>query len=255
MQHISTLSRSRDGAWSYAFTQEWPVAGSRHQLSFTVPFHRIIENLGRTGGLGDAAVHYRLQVLGGDRPGPIAFAPRLSLLLPTGDEQDGLGTGGLGVEIGLPVSAALGGRIVAHANAAGSVVPSAKTVAGNRARAIGYRVGASLVWLSRPDLNMLLEAVWEHAERPSGPDRVHRERAFFLNPGIRFAVNLRGGLQIVPGVAMPIGAGPSAGERDVFFYLSFEHRFRKATASAGAAGARSSPPGPSPAGPSATLPS
>ena len=27
---------------------------------------------------------------------------------------------------------------------------------------------------------------------------------------------------------MPIGVGPSAGERGVFFYLSFEHPFRGA---------------------------
>lgn len=232
VQHISTLRRSRDGTWSYAFTQEWPLGGSRHQLSFTVPFHRAGDDAGRSRGIGDAAVHYRLQALGDEGPGSIAFAPRFSLLLPTGDERDGLGTGGTGVEIGLPVSAALGERFVAHANAGGSLVPSAKNAAGHRAGTFGYRIGASLVWLSRPDLNVLFEAAWERAEEPIGPDRTERERALRLSPGIRFALNLPGGLQIVPGVALPIGAGPSSGQRDVFLYLSFEHPFRRAAATA-----------------------
>jgi len=41
------------------------------------------------------------------------------------------------------------------------------------------------------------------------------------NPGFK------NGLQIVPGVAMPIGIGPSAGETGVFLYLSFEHPFTR----------------------------
>ncbi len=238
VQHIASFARSGDGAWSWALTQEWPVGGSsRHQLSFTVPFHRTGEDLGRTQGLGDAAVHYRFQVLGGDRPAPVAFAPRLSLLLPTGDERDGLGAGDFGLEVGLPVSVTVGRQIVVHGNAGGSFVPSARNAAGESARTRGRRLGASLVWLGHPNVNVLLEAAWERAEKPVGPDRVQRERAFFLSPGIRFAVNLPGGLQIVPGAAVPLGAGPSAGERDVFLYLSFEHPFRTAR-SAGAASAR-----------------
>ena len=31
--------------------------------------------------------------------------------------------------------------------------------------------------------------------------------------------------EIVPGLAVPIGIGPSRGDRQVFFYLSFEHPF------------------------------
>ena len=34
---------------------------------------------------------------------------------------------------------------------------------------------------------------------------------------------LPNGLQIVPGVAFPIGAGPSSGDHGVILYLSFEH--------------------------------
>jgi len=48
-----------------------------------------------------------------------------------------------------------------------------------------------------------------------------------LSPGIRWAHNFKNGLQIVPGIGVPLGVGPSAGEKAVFLYLSFEHPFRK----------------------------
>ena len=38
VQHVSTFSRpDGGGAWDFAFTQEWPFRGMRHQLSYTVP--------------------------------------------------------------------------------------------------------------------------------------------------------------------------------------------------------------------------
>jgi hypothetical protein len=52
-------------------------------------------------------------------------------------------------------------------------------------------------------------------------------RAIYTSPGVRWAFNRKSGLQIVPGVALPVGIGPSAGERGLFLYLSFEHPFRK----------------------------
>ena len=59
------------------------------------------------------------------------------------------------------------------------------------------------------------------------PGKTEWSTTFLLNPGIRWAYNFKNGLQIVPGIAMPIGIGPSAGEKGVFLYLSFEHPFRK----------------------------
>jgi len=47
------------------------------------------------------------------------------------------------------------------------------------------------------------------------------------SPGIRWSYNFMNGLQIVPGVGVPLGVGPSAGERAILLYLSFEHPFRK----------------------------
>jgi hypothetical protein len=52
--------------------------------------------------------------------------------------------------------------------------------------------------------------------------------ALFVSPGIRWAWNFRSGLQVVPGLAVPLGVGPSSGRHGIFFYLSFEHPFRRA---------------------------
>ena len=41
------------------------------------------------------------------------------------------------------------------------------------------------------------------------------------------AFNFPGGLQVVPGLAWPIGIGPSGGTDYLFIYLSFEHPFRR----------------------------
>ena len=57
----------------------------------------------------------------------------------------------------------------------------------------------------------------------AGPGLKSRTESFYISPGIRWAYNFSSGLQIVPGIAVPIGTGPSKGERAVFLYLSFEH--------------------------------
>ena len=37
VQHISSFTRSFESKdWNYTFTQEWPVPGERHQLSYTL---------------------------------------------------------------------------------------------------------------------------------------------------------------------------------------------------------------------------
>src|ERR1044072_8356403 len=88
VQHIAVLEVPRHGGdWSFDFTQEWPGPNLRHQLSYTVPVARVDGK----GGLGDLAVNYRYQLLG-DGDARLAVAPRLRVLLPTGDEDAGSGS-------------------------------------------------------------------------------------------------------------------------------------------------------------------
>lgn len=197
VQHISTAMRL-NGLWAYSFTQEWPLGGQRHQLSYTVPVER---------RLGDIALNYRHQLAGGEA---LAFAPRFSLLLPTGDADRGAGTGGVGYQINLPLSIALGPRLVTHWNGGLTLSPAIDET--------GYHAGASAIWRAHPAINLMVELLWTGTE--GGEDLV------LLNPGVRWAHNVSGAanLQVVPGLAVPIDLGPGESS-GVFFYLSLEHGF------------------------------
>lgn len=227
VQHISTFLRSRGGDWDYSFTQEWPVPTQKHQFSFTIPVASIRNDVIRSQGIGDAALNYRYQLVGSgeDR---VAVAPRASILLPTGDERAGLGAGTVGFQFNLPISVELSERIVAHSNAGSTITRSSFNDQNRRTNLTDFNLGQSFIWLASPRFNVMLETLWLNEEvmfDPGLPTR--RENTVLISPGIRWAYNFKNGLQIVPGVAVPLGVGPSRGERGIFLYLSFEHPFRR----------------------------
>jgi len=223
IQHISTFSRFGADDWVYTFTQEWPVPGQKHQLSVTLP----VQQVSGATGVGDVALNYRYQALDGSRGG-VAFSPRLSLLVPTGSSSRGLGAGGTGIQANLPVSVAFGSRIVMHSNLGATWVPTAKNAAGDEAATMGFSAGQSVIWLARPTFNVLVEMAWTRSHEVTGTGTTARSDSLYASPGIRWAHNLGGGLQIVPGLAFPIGVGPSRGDNGLLLYLSFEHPFRRA---------------------------
>ena len=226
VQHISAFQRNwRSRDWEYTFTQEWPVNfAPRHQLSFTIPVARS-GAFGDTG-IGDIALNYRYQLIGsGDTR--VAFSPRASLLLGSGDPAKGRGAGGNGVQFNLPLSVVATDRLVTHWNTGLTVVPNAENELGDEARSVATNVGASLIFLAHQNFNLMLETVWERSQAVTGPGQTQWENEVFISPGFRWAHNLSSGLQIVPGIAVPIGVGRTRGERGLILYLSFEHPFRK----------------------------
>ena len=223
VQHISTFARSSGGDWEYSFTQEWPLGGIRHQLSYTIPVANI-EGFGT--GLGDVALNYRYQLVGNPEARTVA-APRLSILLPTGNEVEGRGAGAVGVQLNLPVTLVLSDEIVTHWNGGATLTPSARNALGEKATTHRFNLGASLVWLVRPSFNFLLETVWENTEAVVASGRVAGETGWVVSPGVRWAFNLARDLQIVPGVAYTIGLGDGPDEDALFLYLSFEHPFKR----------------------------
>lgn len=227
VQHINTFQRMRGGGWIATFTQEYPVPRQTHQLSYTIAYQRVAGDGGSRSGLGDVALNYRYQ-LAGSGESQFACAPRVTLLLPTGDERDGLGSGGVGIQADIAASTVLSSRFVTHTNAGATYTWSARNARREKASARGYNAGESLVWLARADFNVLVEAVWSRQQEVVGPGRVRGSDSFFISPGVRWAYNFPTGLQVVPGIALPIGAGPSRRERSVFLYLSFEHPMWKA---------------------------
>jgi hypothetical protein len=224
VQHISSFARFREERdWVYTFTQEWPLGGQKHQGSFTFPVQDPGRSAGESGP-GDVAVNYRYQALGGGGS-RVAFSPRISLLLPTGEEREGRGSGSTGVQINLPLSIELSRSFVTHSNLGATRVPNARNETGDEADTTGVHVGQSLIWLVRREFNLMLEAVLNSDEEVTAPGRAERGSSFFLSPGARWAIDFDSGLQIVPGVAVPVGLGASRGDTAVLLYLSFEHPF------------------------------
>lgn len=225
VQHASTFSRSEGSpAWTYTFTQEWPLGGQRNQLSYTLPLARNDDPAEKTTGIGDIALNYRYQIGGGEGV-RFAFAPRATLLLPTGASRRGLGSGGAGFQVNFPLSAKLSRAFVAHSNAGLTHTPRARDAFGNVAAARSYALGQSIIWLTHPKLNLMLESTWTASHDVAGAGQTQRSTEFLLSPGLRGAIDLQSGLQIVPGLAFPFGVGGSRGERSVYAYLSFEHSF------------------------------
>lgn len=220
VQHIQTfmyMKKSKD--WVYTFTQEWPVPDETHQLSYTIP---VLHDPSNTSGVGDIALNYRYQAILKDN---IALAPRITVILPTGDYKKGHGTDSTGIQVNIPLSVELSEKVVTHWNLGTTYTPQSKESGGAKADTTGFNYGASLIYLSTENFNLMLEAAGTSSEmvQPDGSKR--RENTFFINPGIRFASNYSSGLQIVPGISIPIGVGPSAGQYGILFYLSFEHPF------------------------------
>lgn len=212
VQHINTFQgASKGGDWEYTFTQEWPLFSQRHQVGFTLP----LTDVGTGAGIGDLALNYRLQLVGSGEA-PLALSPRVSLLLPTG--ESGRGSDRTGVQLNLPLSVVLAPAWVAHTNAGATRYLRHDDDAGDTDVALGQ----SVVWLARPRLNLLLEGTWTRAD-VGGAD----EDEFVLSPGVRGAVDFASGLQVVPGVAVPVRVGPGEAEWSVFLYLSLEHPFRR----------------------------
>ena len=224
LQHIQSFQYMKDKTWGYTFTQEWPLPRQTHQFSYTLPVSRVLGPPSETG-LGDLSLNYRYQLLLKE---PFALAPRFSLLLPTGNYEKGLGRDAVGIQIGIPLSVEVAEKWVTHWNVGTTVTPRSREQGGARADTLGFNLGASAVFLAAQNFNMMLETVWTSVQNVVADGSTQRQSTFFLNPGVRFAINCKCGLQVVPGVAMPIGVGPSKGERGVFTYLSFEHSLWKA---------------------------
>jgi hypothetical protein len=224
VQHIQTFLRqwiSHD--WAYSFTQEWPVdVAPRNQLSYTIP---VVHS--RVGsGIGDLALNYRYQLIG-DGDAKYALAPRVSVFLPTGDSRRGFGAGGTGVQLEIPFSVVHNKKWTTHWDVGTTLTPSQKNPFGDSASTYGVNAAQSFIYAVNNRFNLMLETVWASTESVIAKDKTTRDNTILMSPGVRWAYNFKSGMQIVPGVAFPIGVGPSAGDWGVLLYFSIEHPYRK----------------------------
>jgi len=209
-----------------SFTQEWPVFSQTHQFSYTIPYLFTEDD----NGMEDMRLNYRLQAFMEDKYTP-AFAPRLSLVLPTGDTDKGFGAGVVGYEFNLPFSKIVSDRWTVNFNAGMSVFPNAH----QSHHLTNYNVGASAIYAVSRDFNLMLETLagWNEdiAEGVFAfEETVERGTTAIISPGARYAFNLPNDAQLVIGAALPIGLTSDSPDWGVFFYCSFEHAFIRTTA-------------------------
>ena len=201
---IDFTNGSREVAPS--FTQEWPLFSQTHQVSYTIPYVFTEDD----NGMADMRLNYRVQALVEDKYTP-AFAPRLSLVLPTGDQSEGLGAGVVGYEFNLPFSKIVSDRWTLHFNAGMSIFPNA-----HQSRHLtNYNVGVSAIYALSRDFNLMLESLagWNEdiAEGVFAfEETVDRTTTAIISPGTRYAFNLPNDAQLVVGAAFPIGLIPDS---------------------------------------------
>jgi hypothetical protein len=231
-----TAGPSRE--FGFLYTIELPIGSQRHQFSFTpAVFQTFFEHpsggaASEDGGFGDVFLNYRYQLVLDDesslRP---AVAPRLSVIVPTGDESRGLGAGEVGYQFNLPISKQLE-PFAFHFNAGVTYIPDASVTletgldSGGR-DLTSANLGASAIWLTSYRFNVLLELLALFNEELDDLGERDHLTEIILNPGVRYAVYTADEIQWVVGVGVPIGLSADAPDIGLFGYLSVEHTFRR----------------------------
>src|SRR4030095_5879164 len=214
---VTQHARHNDEEWAPVFTQEWPIGSQTHQFSYTIPYSFVQSGGQSRNGIGDVLINYRLQALTETSSRP-AFAPRLSLILPTGDETRGFGSGVFGFQTNLPMSKIVSDRWTLHLNAGFTFLPD---VQGRDL--VNYNFGGSAIFAVDRRFNLMLECVANVDEEPDS----HRTSSVILSPGARYAFNFKNGAQVVLGIAAPIGLTAAAPDYGAVIYLSVEHSFAR----------------------------
>jgi hypothetical protein len=214
-QNILTVRRANIGAWETGFTQEWPLFTQRHQISYTVPFR----SSDGASGVGDAFVHYRLQVFDGSDARP-AFSPRLSLILPTASNE--LGSKSFGWEFNLPFSKQVG-NVFIHGNAGMTHLPAAE-IEGQEYNLLASRVAGSVIWRVQRMFNLMLESVvdWEEGVVDG---QTARSATVTVVPGFRTGWDIGDETQVVVGLGLPVAFRDHGDSAGVLVYFSYELPF------------------------------
>ena len=200
-QNILTFERGRHGEWEAVFTQEWPLAAMAHQFSYTVPFSG-----GGGRGIGDVSLNYRFQAMTetGARP---AFAPRFTLILPSGDEQQGFGHGVAGWQVNLAFSKQIADTYL-HWNAgvtqfSGVATPGRLDREETTANLLNWKLGGSAIWRARPMFHLMLEGLAAFDALPAPFGSSTRSQVITIAPGVRSGWNI-GDAQLIVGLAVPL---------------------------------------------------
>ena len=188
IQGVQYLTKSK--SLGYTFTNEIPINSQQHQFSYTLPYNKIDSSQSVDGtniqGVGDFLINYRYQLMNDDH---ISIAPRISILLPTGDYKKGLGSNALGVQFNQALSIKVSDEFVTHHNMGFTIIPDAKEPGGEKATTVSFNYGTSVIYLASENFNFLCEFIGNSTESPQPLIKKSRQDSFFVVPGFRYAFN------------------------------------------------------------------
>jgi hypothetical protein len=223
VQHTFTGYFPNSSSQYFVFSQEWPLGSQTHQFSYAIPYSSPTSNI---NGIGDISLTYRYQMWDGDNWA--WCSPRISFIIPAGNSDKGLGAGSMGIQGNLPISKRISNYFILHGNGGLTYYPQAKKklIEGNETKKAltSFFIGGSGIFLLSQNFNILCEVLYNNTADISPQGKVEHLDETILSPGVRYAFTLHG-LQVVPGVAVPISFTESGTEAGLFLFLSLEHSF------------------------------
>jgi hypothetical protein len=231
IQHITNLVRDDNTKeeMMFSYTEEIPLYKDRHQFSFTVncPIRRDFTGQGSGSGLGDTFINYRWMVF--DKKDVVLMVPRLTLVVPTGDEERGMGDGAFGLQTTLAVTKRLSRKFTSHCNIGYTYLFNADRyfdlggdIVHHQHDLPAANAGLSVVYNLFRGVNLMLEGIAVRETDVTASGSLVHNATFIVNPAFRFGFDI-GKVQIVPGIGFPLtflsGNLQSTG---TFFYLSLE---------------------------------
>jgi hypothetical protein len=224
--HKFAFARSNRGKWSTVFTEEVTLGSEKHQVVFSLPARLAGNVVERSRGLGDGEIEY-FYGLYGNSSTRVTVSPGVGVSFPLGSPRKEMGAGGVGLSFKLPVSIALTNRFASNSLVGMTYTKSARNSDGDRADSLNYELGQSFVWFAKPRFNIFVEALFERSQEVTGSRLTKNEYSVLISPAIRWTHEFKNGLSVSPGIAVPVGVGPSRGERNIFFYITFGHPIKK----------------------------
>jgi hypothetical protein len=149
-----------------------------------------------------------------------AFAPRVSLILPSGDFDKGTGNESFGTQVNLPFSKIVSDRVTLHLNAGATTYFDVLGL-----QPTSYNLGGSVVLALSRETNLLLETVGDWTEEVTPTRDIERDFTLTVLPGIRHGISLPDDAQLVLGFGAPVSFSKDRTDYGLFFYLSLEHKF------------------------------
>src|SRR5882672_6784379 len=117
IQHIVSYATNniKKGNSNFNFTQEIPLTDLTHQLSYSLNYSFLpLDGLKKKNGFGDVYISYRPSLM--NEKQWMMLAPRITLILPTGNASQGLGQGGWGGQLNVAITKRLVRRLITHYN-------------------------------------------------------------------------------------------------------------------------------------------